>query len=109
MVLRVSDTSRSSVEISIDGSERGELKPKQQIQIRGSGWGWEVPCVARPESVLLSKHERTGSPAADGWIEDINDLLGFNHGFGRSYSMKLREQKSPSSEFDDVQSHNFIG
>ena len=99
----VSPQARGAVELSIDGRQGRTLLPGEGVRVGSAPLGWEVPCISRParrkrasetgalasvseDLVLQASLEGVGivrveEEAGGGWVEDLNDLLGFNKGF----------------------------
>ncbi|KAL0076754.1 ATP-NAD kinase-like domain-containing protein, partial [Phycomyces blakesleeanus] len=70
-LLQIGESSRSQIEVSIDGQEIFMLEKGEYVQVRMSKY--PIPCVTR---------------AGEGkdWANDINELLKWNQNFGRSLS-----------------------
>ncbi|OAD69830.1 hypothetical protein PHYBLDRAFT_126721 [Phycomyces blakesleeanus NRRL 1555(-)] len=69
--MKIGESSRSQIEVSIDGQEIFMLEKGEYVQVRMSKY--PIPCVTR---------------AGEGkdWANDINELLKWNQNFGRSLS-----------------------
>ena len=92
----VDDKSRSDVEIGIDGSKHGFLKQSQSLLIQGGDLDWEVPCLVRNSTVADSDDSDVTQVVleSDGWVKDLNELLGFNFGFGSKSRDKIDGKRS---------------
>ncbi|KAI9029740.1 ATP-NAD kinase-like domain-containing protein [Phycomyces nitens] len=69
--MKIGESSRSQIEVSIDGQEIFMLEKGEYVQVRMSKY--PIPCVSR-----------TGE--GNDWAKDINELLKWNQNFGRSLS-----------------------
>ncbi|CCM00160.1 uncharacterized protein FIBRA_02188 [Fibroporia radiculosa] len=81
ITLRVSERSRASAGLSMDGQVSHVLGPGEAVTVQASLY--PIPCINR--SSIAEPEDRTGEGAGPGkeddWVRDINNLLQYNATF----------------------------
>ena len=79
---QISERSRASAGLSMDGQVSHILSPGEAVTVRASLY--PIPCINRssitePEDIL--EGEGAGPGKEDDWVRDINNLLQYNATF----------------------------
>ncbi|PIL30982.1 hypothetical protein GSI_05675 [Ganoderma sinense ZZ0214-1] len=94
ITLRISERSRASASLSMDGQVSHLLKPGESVTVRASLY--PIPCINRSSitepSEMREGEEGAGPGKEDDWVRDINNLLQYNATF-RSKAL-TRHQRS---------------
>ena len=81
---QISECSRASAGLSMDGQISHVLSPGESVTVRASLY--PIPCINRssisePPHVRLDATEGVGPGKEDDWVRDINNLLQYNTTF----------------------------
>ncbi|KAI1787825.1 ATP-NAD kinase [Ganoderma leucocontextum] len=83
ITLRISERSRASAGLSMDGQVSHVLNPGESVSVRASLY--PIPCINRSSitepSEMREGEEGVGPGKEDDWVRDINNLLQYNATF----------------------------